>query len=494
MRIDAVHYCELEDLLLEKRQRKTLFRPHAEAGDIPAVRLTLLCRTVRESPALAARVEIVKLPYMTRETCKGDLARTLSALPNLRYADLPDGVSTGDADCMPLMHELQGRCTNIRKMSFKAGSEASVEQLTRGNWDNLEILELSGVALEPSTLRLVLGSLPSLRHLTLRDIPNLDDSIFLSSPEFPEFPTLQSLSLENIPHMTSQGLQYYLSHPHIREMLSSLTLNTTGVAIQALPTFLWDASALTTLTFIASVSRSIAFNLSELPPLTSLSLQVLHYEITDSDDAHGLQRPSQSYYAYLAKSLSSNSLPALAQLYVREPSFAESLTQPTLHPTNPFTHANTNGASRSFNQPLEIFSKGADELDWVFTSISPSAASGAGFAATSGRPNSGYSAGRGSGSQWAGGETRKSVIVGNGHGGFRAVPQDDGAVFGFPGAMVGAPPASMMAGNPKWATSSVVSAGSNRSDSTTGWFRQPPSIVGSVASAGSKANKADLWR
>ena len=105
VRIDAVHYCELEEQLAEKRKKAGKhFRSKSsvEPVDVPNIRLQMLCKTVREQSSLANLVTFLKLPYMTRETAKGDLARTVSALPNLRYVDLPDGFYTGDPSCLAL--------------------------------------------------------------------------------------------------------------------------------------------------------------------------------------------------------------------------------------------------------------------------------------------------------------------------------------------------------------------------------------------------------
>ncbi|KAK8209083.1 hypothetical protein M8818_003778 [Zalaria obscura] len=440
VRIDAVHYCELEEILAEKRARKSFMKKSVEAGDIPAIRLSLFCRTVRESAALASRVQLLKLPYMTRETCKGDLARTVSALPNLRYVDLPDGAFTGDPSCHTLVNELQARCPDIRKMSYRAGAEQALELLARRCWQSLEILELSEIAVEPATLRIVLASLPTLHDLTISSLPYLDDSIFQSTPQLPDFPPLHVLGLENTPRITAAGLRTHLASPANREILSQLCLHNTGVTVPDLPLFLWDAAHLTSLTIIETVSRSLP--LGQLEPLTSISLKTLHFEIVDSDDAHGLQKPAATHYAYLAQSLHANALPALTQLFVRDPEFPELLLLPP--PKAPFggmggeagqrASVASLGPPRGFNQPLEVYSKGLDELEWVFTSIashSPSSPhrNSVFNSAANGRPLSSYSASRGLGPQWAqggfGGEARKSVVVGNGFGGFLAVPSDE---------------------------------------------------------------------
>ena len=85
---------------------------------------------------------------------------------------------------------------------------------------------------------------------------------------------------------------------------------------------------------------------------------------------------------------------------------------------------NGGGGGGGFAQPLEVFSKGLDELDWVFTSVTPPEAPGRRGSLSGGRPLSSYSASKGLGPQW-GGEARKSVVVGNGFGGFLAVPVEE---------------------------------------------------------------------
>lgn len=465
-----------------------MFKSVVEAGDIPAIRLGLFCRTMRESSVLASRVLLLKLPYMTRETCKGDLARTVSVLPNLRYVDLPDGAFTGEASCHPLVHELQARCPDIRKMSYRSGAEASFELLARRCWQSLEILELDAIAVEPSTLRIVLASLPTLHELTITDIPWLDDSIFQSSPMLPEFPPLQSFSLENIPCITSAGLVSYLSKPQNRAILSTLSLNNTGVALLDLHSVLWEAASLNFLAVVETVSKSIALELNELPPLTSITLKTLHFEITDSEDAHGLQKPAASYYAHLAQSLQGNALPGLSQLYVRDPEFAELLLLPP--PPVPFADGGARASvanmlpPRGINQPLEVFSKGLDELEWVFTSIRPPTAPGGDGSASAGRPISAYGASRGLGPQWAqggfGGEARKSVIVGNGFGGFLAVPQEE----------TPRPMSTVGADARHWASNSVGSA--DNAGNRGSWLKPPPSLASSGHTR--KGSRQDLWR
>ncbi|KAF2841201.1 hypothetical protein M501DRAFT_1014014, partial [Patellaria atrata CBS 101060] len=173
IRIDAVHYCEREEFLADQRRRKSR---HGDPPDVPAIRLQLLSRTVRERQRIAEAVQILKLPYMTRETCKADLARTVSVLPNLQYVDLPDGFFTGDPTCHTLRQELQARCPDIRRMKYDSGSETSFEILQQYHWQMLEVLELSRLRVEPILFRRVLACLPTLHELILTDIPWLSDT------------------------------------------------------------------------------------------------------------------------------------------------------------------------------------------------------------------------------------------------------------------------------------------------------------------------------
>ncbi|KAI9846348.1 MAG: hypothetical protein M1837_004201 [Sclerophora amabilis] len=367
VRVDAVHFCEREAILAEKRKRRSFFDRNADPKDAPTQRLQLLSRTLRNYPRLAVQVEYLKMPYMTRETCKADLARTVSVLPNLLYVDLPEGCFSNDGSCMTLMQELQARCPEIKKMKYIPGSEASFTMLAqRLHWQGLEDVEISRVKLEPTTFVEVLASLPTLHNLQLSDLPWFDDSVFQLS--HPSFPPLHTLTLTDLPSLTASGLKTYLATPVNAEVLSSLTFSGTGITTTTLHLILPYAPHLTYLSITETVSRAFP-HLEQIPPLRSSSLETLYFEVTSSSStpSHSLHSPAESYYAYLGTSLHANTLPNLRGLYVRDVSFPEMLVSApasnTLKsPSSPFFHP-TNF--------LTIYTKGPEEVSWNFTSLSP---------------------------------------------------------------------------------------------------------------------------
>lgn len=442
IRIDAVHYCELEDILADRRRGRS---KHGDQADPPVQRLLLLARTVWDGQWLSSLVEVLKLPYMTREACKGELARLVSVLPNLRYVDLPESFFAGDASCATLRQELQSRCPDIRKTKYDAGSEQLFEALLHRHWLALEVLELSRLRCPPQSIRRVLGFLPAVHELSLLDMPSLDDSLFHTAPAVPAFPPLHSLTLDAMPHITAQGLLSYLQDPSVRDNLATLSLTETGIAVPDLHIVLAHATNLTSLTIIESVKSSMP--LDPIPAMASRTLRTLHFEIDaagpDNDDSSffgaptsgvprfaGSDGPAESYYAYLRASLTANALPALRSLYVREPSFPDSLV--LIPPVAPPFAAAEGGAPtpRGLTRPLDVYTKGLAEYDWVYTLIAPTgipAGRRGSLSMSGGRPMSAYEASRGLGPQWRDGMggKRESVVVGNGFGGFLAVPSEE---------------------------------------------------------------------
>jgi hypothetical protein len=464
IRIDAVHYCELEEVYAEQRRKSR----HGDEIDRPTARLQQLCQSVRGNQYLGQRVRFIKLPYMLRESAKADLARTVSGCPNLEYIDLPDGFYTGDASCQLLRQELQARCPHIRKMKYNEGGEHALESLLHGHWQELNVVELNKLHIEPSILRQVFGMLPNLTELRVSGVSWMNDSTFHNAPGLPPFPSLDTLRLEKVHGVSAEGLAQYLSSPMCANRLRTLIIkDCAGVVASSLHIVLQAATSLKTLEYTAIVNAALP--LDPLPPMSSYTLHKLNYEIISTSSTQ-LYPPAASYYQYLAKSLMSNCLPALRQLFVRDPDFPEILT--LAPPIRPFSEA----PPPMFNQPLEVYSKGSDELEWIFTSIIPPESSGRRPSVSGGRPLSSYSAHKGLGAQW-GGDARKSVVVPNGFGGFLAVPADDA--------------------RPRSAGNLTPSGGFGHGHSHSQSFGGDPSPRASWMShvgRERRASRADLWR
>jgi hypothetical protein len=463
IRIDAVHYCQLEEVFAEQRRKSR----HGDEIDRPTARLQQLCQSVRGNQYLGQRVRFIKLPYMLRESAKADLARTVSGCPSLEYIDLPDGFYTGDPSCQLLRQELQARCPHIRKMKYNEGGEQTLESLMHGYWQELSIVELNKIHIEPSVLRQVLGTIPHLSELSVSGVTWLNDSTFHNAPGLPPFPALDTFKLEKVHGVTAEGLAQYLSSPMCANRLRTLSIkDCSGVVPASLHLVTQAASSLKTLEYTALVAAALP--LDPVPPMGSFTLHKLHYEII-STSSNQLYPPAASYYQYLAQSLMNNCLPTLRELYVRDPDFPEILT--LAPPVRPFSEA----PPPMFNQPLEVYSKGPDELEWIFTSIIPQGGGGRRPSVSGGRPVSSYSAHKGLGAQW-GGDARKSVVVPNGFGGFLAVPADD------------ARPRS--AGN-------LTPSGGGRGHGYSQSFGGDPSPRASWMShvgREKRASRADLWR
>ena len=392
------------------------------------------------------------MPYMTREAYKADLARTVSVLPNLRYVDLPDGFFSDDSNCMTLKQELQHQCPDIRKMRYSARAEESFIMLAHTRqWQNLEVLELKGLAIQPDSLLYVLASFPALHEVTLSAISSLDDSVLTPSSLLPPFPPLLTLIIENTPTITASGLVSYLSRPEVREVLTHLTLSETGVLPQNLHEILAKAPYLESLKIDETITRS--FPLTPITPLASKSLRTLHYEILPSTTS--ASAAAETYYNYLATSLLSSTLPRLTSLFAYSTSLPDLLLFP---PSAPFggmgvgleksqsrfsaysttssiysspSHLNAFPISNTLSglvSPLYLYTKpaSAPELEWSLTIIDPpSDRNGRRGSATATRPLSLIRREGSPSPQWQGSGRRESTMVGNGFGGFLAVPTEE---------------------------------------------------------------------
>lgn len=429
VRIEPVHYCQREYELAEKRKRKSFINRNADPIDAPKERLVLFMRTVWENRDLAFIVRSLRLPYMTREACKTELARTVSVLRNLRYVDLPEGFSSDDPSSISIKNEMQASCPDIRRLKYSAGSERSFTKLpTAPLWQNLQMLELAKLHIETQDLLFVLATFSRLQDLKLVELRWLDDNAFRHfSSSVPAFPPLRRLTFQDTPQIQAAGLATYLSQRRNQEALEHLSLSMTGVLPQHLYAIINRAPRLLSLSIIDNVDRSFPAD-PPTPQLCSKSLKFLHYEITSHSSPrsprYAVQPMTVSYYSYLASSLLSGSLPALRELYVRDGSFPELLLSPPTRPfsDSPLTQSFT--TPKALDQPLAVYSKGLEEMEWNFTSMEPaSELNGRRGSMSETRPLS-FSGVENLGPAW-GGHARKSVVVGNGFGGFLAVPSDD---------------------------------------------------------------------
>ena len=360
-----------------------------------------------------------------------DLARIVSVLPNLRFVDLPEGLYDDDPSCHTLKRELQSRCPDIRKMKYRKGAERSFARLAQSRlWQNLEDIELSLLEVDPNTLRFVFANFPALHRAELLGLSLIDDNAFRPNPSLPPFPALVSLSLENIRNVTVDGIKVYLSRPEACGILTSLSLVNTGVLPSTLHEVLATAPHLKFVRISETVSHS--FPPSPIPLLKSRSLQVLHYEILSSTTApHVLQLPSETYYTYLSASLLARNLPSLSSVYALSPALPSLLIPP---PIAPFANAEYNTFHQPFSsskppsyphlsRPLNVYTKSDPDIEWNYTLITPPTSQNRRASASVTRPISEYQNAQ-LGPAW-GGPSRESVLVGNGFGGFLAVPTDE---------------------------------------------------------------------
>ncbi|GKT84677.1 F-box domain-containing protein [Colletotrichum tofieldiae] len=466
IRIDAVHYCPREIYLSEQRKRKTFFKRNADPKTPPP--------TLREDPTrFGARVRYFKVPYMLREAATADLARIIHVLPNLVYVDLPEGLFADEHGYATLRLEVEARCRDLRKMTYHGGAEGSLSKLAHGGiWQNLEVLELIKINMDPVVLRHALANLRKLRALKVMDSQAFSDDIFARNEDLPPFPPLEELILSNTPSVTTKGLVDYLGRADTRNHLLVLSLLKTGVHPATLADILSAATNLQTLAIEASVSDAFKSG-PRTRRLASTSLESLRFEITAHKSAGPYSNVTASYYTYLAASLRGNGMPNLRSVYVLDEYFQDELEglprprhrsrmAPTLAPSRltrggrgglappssagmaiprPFAAASNVRASQRFSStnpfagtgplshPLTIYTKADDALDWSSVMLQPTASMGGGshhrgsMSFHGDRPISSYGLGADiAGSGWNTAAARKSVMVGNGAGMFMAIP------------------------------------------------------------------------
>ncbi|KAH7008247.1 hypothetical protein EDB80DRAFT_716032 [Ilyonectria destructans] len=473
VRIDPVHYCPREAWLAEKRKKTSRFDRNGVPEDPAQARLRLLRRTVRDDPTrLGKLVQFLKMPYMLRESCQVELAQTIAVLPNLHFVDLPEGMFSDDPHFATLRLEVQARCPNLRKMTYVGGSERSFAMLASGQiWPRLEVLEINNLDIDPITVRAVLGCLPNLQALKVSETPTLTDEVLSSGDGLPTLPPLKELVLKDTPRVTVRGLIEYLAWQETQQALTVLTLKDTGVHPSSLQEILTMASSLKTLAIQTKVIDQFP-NSPNIRPLASRSLETFRYEISGASSASAFSSMTTGYYNYLASSIMGGGFPRLRRLYVQDDTFPEQLQglpppnaafsgghvrsgsnssikstpgfslsprsanlSPLAPPRRPVSNVPVNRrfssnnpfAARNPTSPppthtLEVFTKSDEFGKWNFARVDTFKS----VAAPSRRPVSSYGlAADVAGSGWDGGDARRSVMVGNGAGGFLAVPGMD---------------------------------------------------------------------
>ncbi|KAK2603752.1 hypothetical protein QQS21_004037 [Conoideocrella luteorostrata] len=481
IRIDPVHYCRLEAFLAERRKKTSRFNRNGIPEDPALARLRLLRRTVRDDPTrLGKTVQYLKTPYQIRESCHVELAQTIAVLPNLRYVDLPEGMFCDEPTYATLRLEVQARCPNLRKMTYVGGAELSFSTLMSGQiWPDLEVLELKSLKVDPKVLRGVLASVTNLRALKVAETYSLSDEVLIADENLPPLPAVEELVLKDTPSLTSIGIVDYLSFYETQNALKVLTLKDTGIQPWKLQEVLAMAPSLKTLAIQLKVKDSFPTG-EAIQPLVHKRLRTLRYEISATSSAGPFA--TQGYYSYLANSVLAGGLTRLRRLYVLDEQFPDqlqSLPPPTpgfsagrvrsgsnasanrppslrvsppgtgpLPPTSPTRHhmptvANPNrfSSNNPFAQKasrgglptihtLEVFTKSDEFGQWNFARVDSFMGSAA---APPRRPTSSYGlAADVAGQGWDRGEARRSIMIGNGSGGFLPVPGGEEGPGGFP--------------------------------------------------------------
>lgn len=469
------------------RKRRRRFDRNGDPEDVPSVRLKLLCRTLREDPTrLGSRVRVFKTPYMLREGAQADLARTIAVLPHLLYVDLPEGLYSDDPSYATLRLEVEARCPNLQKMTYRGGAERSLARLSHGRiWRNLQVLELIRINIDPNILRQVLGALRHLRALKVTESKTFTDDVFAYNEMLPPFPALEQLILTKTPGITSAGLVEYLSWPEARMTLEDLSLIKTGVEVPFLHEVVTAATSLRSLAVQARVDAPFRSG-PHTQRLTSGSLETLRFEISSDSNASAYSSAASTYYTYLASSILGGGLSNLRAVYVLDEDFADQLQGLPLPPlprapfaqgagqrpqssgsgismsssprsefpfvppnvagsdlapprrpfapsapaSNRFSSNNPFAGTGSLTHTLEVFARRDEAMNWSFVKVSPDAAllapTSSRYSIVSGgggmrhdRPLSSYGLGADMASQgWNTPGARRSVMVGNGAGGF----------------------------------------------------------------------------
>ncbi|KAF8430165.1 hypothetical protein EV426DRAFT_7163 [Tirmania nivea] len=374
IRLEQVHYCELEEELWRRRNRRSFFsNGSTDSNEQVKVRIKFLYRTIQENEQIANTVLYLKAPFWVREGCKQELTLLVSLIPNVRYIDLPQSVYTGD-NSSPLLATMRSRSSQLRLMGWRAGGEHSLMHIASEQpWKMLEVISLSNLKLDDTQIQSVMASLPQLKSVTLEEMAYITDAIFDSSYESMGFPLIKSLKIQECPKLTIAGIKQYLLLQCTQPTLEELTLTNAGVIPDHLNSIMDIAPVLRVLSITCAVSKPCP-PASQLRYLSSKSLRKITYDVTNCDSSQGLTACAPSYYQYLADSLCNGTVPSLTKLYVNEARFA-TRTKGTYTPrtrdgngsdrgitnTTPYMTPNNSGFTE---QKVDIYCKGHSEVTW----------------------------------------------------------------------------------------------------------------------------------
>jgi len=377
IRLEQVHYCDLEEELWRRRNRGSFFsNGNTDSNEHVKIRMKFLYRTIQENEQIANAVLYLKAPFWVREGCKQELALLVSLIPNIRYIDLPQSVYSGDTSG-PLLATMRSRSSQLRLMGWRTGGEHSLMNIASEQpWKMLEVISLSNLKLDDTQIQSVLVSFPRLKSVTFEEMAYITDALFDCSNESMGFPLIKSLKIQECPKLTITGIKQYLLLQCTKPTLEELTLTNAGITPDCLNSILEIAPALQVLSITCAVSKPYP-PASQFCYLSSKSLKKVTFDITNSDSSQGLTAGAPSYYQYLADSLCNGTLPSLSKLYANEARFAIRM-RGTYTPhtrggqsgdrnttasacATPYITPNNSGFTE---QGVDIYCKGHSEVTW----------------------------------------------------------------------------------------------------------------------------------
>lgn len=296
-------------------------------------RMVLLRRTLRSNPQLGSIVRTLKAPTqpqaMAIDQYMNLLASVIMACPNFEQLTGPH--QSYDHNFNRLFHALSTR-EKLKEMTWVVEPSSSQQQHRRPkgdtdpedlfpqqstaflelnmHWAHLKTLTihcLPGAALTPiSLVATAISTMPSLQNLHLSHLSqtSFDDTDLLALPK------LKTLSLSNMPGITSSGLSTY-STREASQSLESLSLQHMGIeSLPALARLFIGLTSLDSFTFVQSNTPILPQGelIWLFPYFTSKSIRKLHWDITDLETCATLAD------SILTKSIAANGFPGLRVL------------------------------------------------------------------------------------------------------------------------------------------------------------------------------------